>query len=82
MNLTTLHDYRLQYPGSGKFPTLTQSGLIRVMLERQRVKVARAAARRERIHRILSAIAHPFRTLHIDFGGKPAGQRPGSLRTA
>jgi hypothetical protein len=41
----TLHEYRLRYPDSAEFPTLTQSGLLAVLLERQRLKAADRARR-------------------------------------
>jgi hypothetical protein len=42
----TLHEYRLRYPDSAEFPTLTQSGLLAVLLERQRQKTADRERRR------------------------------------
>jgi uncharacterized membrane-anchored protein len=41
----TLHEYRLRYPESAEFPTLTQSGLLGLLLERQRQKAANRARR-------------------------------------
>jgi hypothetical protein len=78
----TLHDYREQYPRTDKVPTLTQNGQLGVLLERRRRREARAAARAEHVHQMLDAFAHPLRTLHLDFGGKPAGRRAPSLRAA
>jgi hypothetical protein len=42
----TLHEYRLRYPDTAEFPTLTQSGLLAVLLQRQRQKAASQARRR------------------------------------
>ena len=42
----TLHEYRLRYPESAEVPTLTQSGLLALLLERQRHKAANRARRR------------------------------------
>jgi len=42
----TLHEYRLRYPESAEVPTLTQSGLLALLLERQRHKAASRARRR------------------------------------
>jgi hypothetical protein len=75
MKSTTLHEYRQQYPQTVKFPTITQNGLLALILERQRVKAVQAAARRERMHRFIDAITHPLHTLHLDFGGKLAAPR-------
>ncbi|HYY29675.1 MAG TPA: hypothetical protein VE860_17155 [Chthoniobacterales bacterium] len=41
----TLHEYRLRYPDSAEVPTLTQSGLLAVLLDRQRQKAANRARR-------------------------------------
>jgi hypothetical protein len=41
----TLHEYRMRYPDSAAIPTLTQSGLLGVLLDRQRQKAASKARR-------------------------------------
>jgi hypothetical protein len=46
--ITTLHEYRMLYPDSAPIPTLTQSGLLRLLLDRQRYKAADLARRRGR----------------------------------
>jgi hypothetical protein len=46
--ITTLHEYRMLYPDSALIPTLTQSGLLGLLLARQRYKVADLARRRAR----------------------------------
>ena len=38
--ITTLHEYRTLYPESAPIPTLTQSGLLGLLLDRQRCKAA------------------------------------------
>jgi hypothetical protein len=43
-----LHEYRLRYPDSAQIPTLTQSGFLGLLLERQRYKAAKLARRRAR----------------------------------
>ena len=42
---TTLHEYRALYPDSATIPTLTQSGLLGLLLNRQRYKAACLARR-------------------------------------
>jgi hypothetical protein len=44
--MTTLHEYRMRYPDSAAIPTLTQSGLLGLLLDRQRHKAANLARRR------------------------------------
>ena len=44
--ITTLHEYRLRYPDSATIPTLTQSGLLGLLLDRQRHKATNLARRR------------------------------------
>jgi hypothetical protein len=44
----TLHEYRTLYPDSAAVPTLTQSGLLRLLLDRQRYKAASLARRQTR----------------------------------
>jgi hypothetical protein len=46
--ITTLHEYRILYPDSAPVPTLTQSGLLGLLLDRQRYKAADLARRRAR----------------------------------
>ncbi len=43
--ITTLHEYRMLYPGSATIPTLTQSGLLGLLLDRQRYKAVNVARR-------------------------------------
>ena len=43
--ITTLHEYRTRYPDSAAIPTLTQSGLLGLLLDRQRYKAACLARR-------------------------------------
>jgi len=42
----SLHEYRLRHPRSALVPTITQSGLLRLLLEQQQRKTARLARRR------------------------------------
>jgi hypothetical protein len=44
--IISLHEYRLRYPDSAGIPTLTQSGFVGLLLERQRYKAAKLARRR------------------------------------
>src|SRR5258707_9100942 len=44
--ITTLHEYRTLYPESAPIPTLTQSGLLGLLLDRQRCKAAGLTRRR------------------------------------
>jgi hypothetical protein len=44
--ITTLNEYRTLYPNSAAIPTLTQSGLLGLLLDRQRYKAAKLARRR------------------------------------
>jgi len=46
--ITTLHEYRILYPDSAAIPTLTQSGLLGLLLDRQRYKAANLARRQAR----------------------------------
>jgi hypothetical protein len=41
----TIHEYRLRHPETAEVPTLTQSGLLALLLERQRHKAASRARR-------------------------------------
>jgi len=53
--ITTLHEYRLRYPDSAGIPTLTQSGLLGLILYRQDLKAASLARRRARWRRVCAA---------------------------
>jgi hypothetical protein len=46
--ITTLHEYRTLYPDSAAIPTLTQRGLLGLLLDRQRYKAANLARRQAR----------------------------------
>jgi hypothetical protein len=46
--ITTLHEYRTLYPDSAAIPTLKQSGLLGLLLDRQRYKAAKLARRQAR----------------------------------
>ena len=52
--ITTLHEYRLRYPDSAAIPTLTQSGLLGLILYRRDLKAA-SLARRSAIWRRVCA---------------------------
>lgn len=52
---TNLHEYRLRYPDSAAIPTLTQSGLLGLILYRQDLKAASLARRRAMWRRVLAA---------------------------
>ena len=41
----SLTEYRMGYPDTAEFPTLSQSGLLALLLERRRFKAARLAHR-------------------------------------
>ena len=51
----TLHEYRLRYPDSAAIPTLTQSGLLGLILYRQDLKAASLARRRAMWRRVYVA---------------------------
>jgi hypothetical protein len=53
--ITTLHEYRLRYPDSAAIPTLTQSGLLGLILYRQDLKAATLARRRATWRRVCAA---------------------------
>jgi hypothetical protein len=53
--VTTLHEYRLRYPDSAAIPTLTQSGLLGLILYRQDLKAASLARRRAMWRRVCAA---------------------------
>jgi hypothetical protein len=46
--IITLHEYRTRYPDSATIPTLTQSGLLGLLLNRQSYKAAKEARRQAR----------------------------------
>ena len=46
--ITTLHEYRTLYPDSAAIPTLTQSGLLGLLLEQQSYRAANLARRQAR----------------------------------
>ena len=46
--ITTLCEYRTLYPDTASIPTLTQSGLLGLLLDRQRYKAANLARRQAR----------------------------------
>jgi hypothetical protein len=53
--ITSLHEYRLRYPDSAAIPTLTQSGLLGLILYRQDLKAANLARRRAMWRRVCAA---------------------------
>lgn len=53
--ITTLHEYRLRYPDTAAIPTLTQSGLLGLILYRQELKAACLARRRAMWRRVCAA---------------------------
>jgi hypothetical protein len=53
----SLHEYRLAWPSSAHIPTITQRGLIEVILLRQHRKAVRSARRRAARERILAGVA-------------------------
>jgi hypothetical protein len=53
--ITTLQEYRLRYPDSAAIPTLTQSGLLGMILYRQDLKAASLARRRAMWRRVYTA---------------------------
>ena len=50
--IQTVHEYRLRYPETAAVPTLTQSGLLGVLLAAQARKAAKLARRQARWKRI------------------------------
>jgi hypothetical protein len=50
--IINLHEYRLRYPDSATIPTLTQSGLLGLLLYRQDLKAASLARRRAMWRRV------------------------------
>jgi len=53
--IISLHEYRLRYPDSAEIPTLTQSGVVGLLLERQQYKAAKLARRRARWSSLFAA---------------------------
>jgi hypothetical protein len=53
--ITNLHEYRLRYPDSAAIPTLTQSGLLGLILYRQDLRAASLARRRAMWRRVCAA---------------------------
>jgi hypothetical protein len=51
----TIHEYRLLYPHSAAVPTLTQSGLLGLLLERQRRRADRHVQRHAMWERLRAA---------------------------
>jgi hypothetical protein len=68
---TTLREYRMEYPWTSPFPTLTQSRMLRVLLDRQRQKAfarrRRLAQWRNAVTAIRYAFAHPWRVLNGEY---------------
>ena len=56
--IETVHEYRLRYPDTAAVPTLTQSGLLGLLLAVQDRKAAEAAKRRAMWKRIWGAPAN------------------------
>jgi hypothetical protein len=61
--IITLHEYRMRYPDTAAIPTLTQSRLLEVLLDRQRYKAAKLARRRARWKSICTAPRNAFVTI-------------------
>ena len=55
-SIISLHEYRLRYPDSAEIPTLTQSGFVGLLLERQRCKATKLARRRARWRSMFAAL--------------------------
>ena len=58
-----LREYRQGYPGSALNPTITQSGVLRGVLERQQCKTARRTRRRAARRRAAAITRAAFLTL-------------------
>lgn len=76
----TFREYRPAFPSRMTTPTLTQSGLLGLILKRQRQKTTRAAVRRARIRRVFAAIetlpARSYDALGVLFSGhQPTARR-------
>jgi hypothetical protein len=67
----TLHEYRLDYPWTAPIPTLTQSRMLRLLLDRQSEKAEARRQRRTRLQKRAAAIryvfAHPWRALNGEY---------------
>ena len=61
--IDTLHEYRLRYPDTAAVPTLTQSGLLGLLLAAQDRKAAELAKRRAMWKRIWGAPANACGTI-------------------
>lgn len=76
----SFREYRPAFPSRMTTPTLTQSGLLGLILKRQRQKAAVAAARRARIRRVFAAIealpARSYDALGAVFTGHQSPARP------
>ena len=59
----SLHEYRLRHPCSARVPTITQSGLLRRLLEQQQRKTARLARRRAARRRMAARTGNAFLTV-------------------
>jgi hypothetical protein len=59
----SLHEYRLRHPRSARVPTITQSGLLRRLLEQQQRKTARLARRRAARRRMDARTGNAFLTV-------------------
>jgi hypothetical protein len=61
--IITLHEYRLRYPDSAAIPTLTQSGLLGLLLYRQELRAAGLARCRAMWRRVCAAPGNVFRSI-------------------
>jgi hypothetical protein len=61
--IDTLHEYRLRYPNTAAVPTLTQSGLLGLLLAAQDRKAAELAKRRAMWKRIWGGPANACGTI-------------------
>jgi hypothetical protein len=61
--IDTLHEYRLRYPDTAAVPTLTQSGLLGLLLAAQDRKAAELAKRRAMWKRIWGTQANACGTI-------------------
>jgi hypothetical protein len=68
---TTVREYRMEYPWTSPFPTLTQNRMLRVLLDRQRQKAfarrRRLAQWRNSVAAVRYAFAHPWRALNGEY---------------
>jgi hypothetical protein len=63
--IKTLHEYRTTYPDSAPIPTLTQSGLLGILLDRQHYKAVKLARRRAMWRSLCAAPRNVWRALTI-----------------